>query len=43
MRFHKINTIEKLDKNDQLKQQQVGSLVQSIGVATRLFKSARAD
>jgi len=40
---NQLSNIDKLDKNYQLKRQQVDSLVQSIDVATQLFKSARAD
>jgi len=40
---NQLSNIDKLGKNYQLKQQQVDSLVQSIGVANQLFKSARAD
>ena len=40
---NQLSNIDKLDKNYHLKQQQVDSLVQSIGVANQLFKSARAD
>jgi len=40
---NQMSNIDKLDKNYQLKRQQVDSLVQSIDVANQLFKSARTD
>ncbi|WP_404358487.1 TolC family protein [Methylotuvimicrobium sp. KM1] len=40
---NQLSNIDKLNKNYQLKQQQVNSLVQSTGIANQLFKSARAD
>jgi NodT family efflux transporter outer membrane factor (OMF) lipoprotein len=40
---NQMSNIDNLDKNYQLKRQQVDSLVQSIDVANQLFKSARAD
>lgn len=40
---NQISNINNLEKNYQLKKQQVESLVQSIEVANQLFKSARTD
>lgn len=40
---NQLSNIDNLDKNYQLKSTQVDSLVQSIDVATQLFKSARTD
>jgi len=40
---NQLSNIDKLDKNYQLKRQQVDSLVKSIDVANQLFISARAD
>lgn len=40
---NQLSNIDKLDKNYRLKRAQVDSLVQSIDVATQLFKSARTD
>lgn len=40
---NQISNIDNLDKNYQLKRQQVDSLVKSIDISTQLFKSARAD
>ncbi|WP_231890810.1 TolC family protein [Methylomonas koyamae] len=40
---NQLSNIDKLDKNCQLKRQQVDSLVKSIEVANQLFISARAD
>jgi multidrug efflux system outer membrane protein len=40
---NQLSNISNLDKNYQLKRNQVDSLVQSIDVANQLFRSARAD
>ncbi len=40
---NQLSNIEKLKKNYELKKSQVDALVQSIDVATQLFKSARTD
>jgi multidrug efflux system outer membrane protein len=40
---NQLSNIDNLDKNYQLKRNQVDSLVQSIDVANQLFKSARTD
>ncbi len=40
---NQLSNIEKLEKNYQLKRSQVDALVQSIDIATQLFKSARTD
>jgi len=40
---NQLSNISNLDKSYELKRQQVDSLVQSIEVATQLFKSARTD
>jgi outer membrane protein, multidrug efflux system len=40
---NQLSNIDNLEKNYQLKQKQVATLIQSIEVANQLFKSARAD
>ena len=40
---NQLSNIDNLDKNYQLKRNQVDALVQSIDISTQLFKSARAD